>query len=71
LRLDGALASREATALRSTGGEGAVVEISCERVWREISNYLEGETSTELHARMEKHFKGGKHLRQCWKGLAT
>jgi hypothetical protein len=45
-----------------TSGEAVVVEISCERVWHEISNYLEGETSTELHARMEKHFKGCKHL---------
>ena len=40
------------------------MEISCERV----SNYLEGETSTELHTRMEKHFKGCKHCRRCWKG---
>jgi Putative zinc-finger len=38
-----------------------MVEISCERVWREISNYLEGETSTELRALMEEHFKGCKH----------
>jgi hypothetical protein len=38
-----------------------VVEISCEEVWREISNYLEGDISTELHARMEEHFKGCKH----------
>ena len=38
-----------------------VVEISCEEVWREISNYLEGETSVELHARMKQHFKGCKH----------
>jgi predicted anti-sigma-YlaC factor YlaD len=38
-----------------------VVEISCEEVWREISNYLEGEISAEMHARMEEHFKGCKH----------
>lgn len=38
-----------------------VVEISCEEVWREVSNYLEGETSAELRARMEEHFKGCKH----------
>ncbi len=44
------------------------VEISCERVWREISNYLEGETSTELHARMEKHFKGCKHCTAVLEG---
>jgi len=38
-----------------------VVEISCEEVWREISNYLEGEISAEMRARMEEHFKGCKH----------
>ena len=38
-----------------------VVEISCEEVWREISNYLEDETSAELRARMQEHFKGCKH----------
>ena len=38
-----------------------VVEISCEEVWREISNYLEGEISAELRARMEEHFKDCKH----------
>jgi predicted anti-sigma-YlaC factor YlaD len=38
-----------------------VVEISCEEIWREISNYLEGEISGEMRARMEEHFKGCKH----------
>jgi predicted anti-sigma-YlaC factor YlaD len=38
-----------------------VVEISCKEVWREISNYLEGEISGELRARMEEHFRGCKH----------
>lgn len=37
------------------------VEISCEEVWREISNYLEDDVSEKLRARMEAHFKGGKH----------
>jgi predicted anti-sigma-YlaC factor YlaD len=38
-----------------------VVEISCEEVWREVSNYLEGEANAELRVRMEEHFKGCKH----------
>jgi predicted anti-sigma-YlaC factor YlaD len=38
-----------------------VVEISCEEVWREISDYLEGVTSKKLRGRMEEHFKGCKH----------
>jgi hypothetical protein len=38
-----------------------VVEISCEEVWREVSNYLEGGANAELRVRMEEHFKGCKH----------
>ena len=38
-----------------------VIEISCEEVWREVSNYLEGEISAELRERMDEHFKGCKH----------
>ncbi len=30
--------------------------VSCEQVWQEISNYLEGEGSPELRAAMEAHF---------------
>lgn len=35
----------------------ATIEISCVEVWREISNYLEGEISPEIRERMEAHFK--------------
>jgi hypothetical protein len=38
-----------------------VTEISCEEVWREVSNYLDDEISSELRARMAEHFKGCKH----------
>lgn len=37
------------------------VEISCVEVWREISNYLAGEVSTELRQRMQAHFEVCKH----------
>ena len=40
---------------------GMVLEISCIHVWQEISNYLEGDVSTELRARMEAHFKNCEH----------
>jgi anti-sigma factor RsiW len=46
-----------------------VVEISCEEVWREISNYLEGEISAEMRARMEEHFKGCKHCTAVLDGI--
>jgi predicted anti-sigma-YlaC factor YlaD len=37
------------------------IEISCEHVWREISNYLEGDVDPELRARMEAHFRVCSH----------
>ena len=39
----------------------ATIEISCVEVWREISNYVEGEISSELRERMEEHFKNCAH----------
>ena len=39
----------------------ATVEISCVEVWREISNYLEGDVEPELRRRMEEHFRGCEH----------
>jgi hypothetical protein len=38
-----------------------VMEISCEEVWREVSNYLDDGITPELRARMQEHFKGCKH----------
>jgi Putative zinc-finger len=35
--------------------------VSCEEVWREISNYLDGELDPGLRAAMEEHFRGCKH----------
>jgi Putative zinc-finger len=34
--------------------------VNCEQVWREISNYLEGEVDPSLRAAMEEHFRGCK-----------
>lgn len=39
----------------------ATIEISCVEVWREISNYLDGDISPELRERMEAHFKACAH----------
>jgi anti-sigma factor (TIGR02949 family) len=38
-----------------------VIEISCLEVWREISNYVDGDVDPELRARMEAHFKVCAH----------
>jgi len=37
------------------------VEISCLHVWRELSNYIDGQVDPELRLRMEEHLKGCKH----------
>ena len=38
-----------------------IIEIGCEHVIREISNYIDGEITSELRARMEEHIRGCKH----------
>jgi predicted anti-sigma-YlaC factor YlaD len=45
-----------------------IIEISCVEVWKEISNYLDGEISPELRERMEAHFKGCAHCRAVLEG---
>jgi hypothetical protein len=32
--------------------------VNCEEVWREISNYLDGEVAPDLRAAMDEHFRG-------------
>jgi len=46
----------------------AVIEISCVEVWREISNYLDGEISAELRERMAAHFKVCAHCTAVLEG---
>ncbi len=37
------------------------IEIDCVEVWRQISNYLEGEVDPALRASMASHFKDCAH----------
>ena len=46
----------------------AIIEISCVEVWREISNYLDGEISAELRERMAAHFKVCAHCTAVLEG---
>jgi anti-sigma factor RsiW len=39
----------------------ATVEISCVEVWREISNYIDGDLDAGLRQRMAQHFKSCAH----------
>jgi anti-sigma factor (TIGR02949 family) len=45
-----------------------VIEISCLEVWKEISNYLDGEVDAEMCARMEAHFKACAHCKAVFDG---
>jgi hypothetical protein len=36
------------------------VKITCDEVWREISNYLEDEVTAGFRTRMDQHFRGCK-----------
>jgi anti-sigma factor RsiW len=45
------------------------IEISCVEVWREISNYLDGEISPEARERMEAHFKVCAHCTAVLDGM--
>lgn len=44
------------------------IEISCEHVWREISNLIDGAVDPQLRARMEEHFKGCAHCKAIYDG---
>ncbi len=43
--------------------------VSCEEVWREISNYLDGKVDPALRAAMEEHFRGCKHCTAVLDGM--
>src|ERR1700691_4005389 len=35
--------------------------VSCEEVWREVSNYLDGEVEPDLRVAIQKHIRGCRH----------
>jgi len=44
------------------------VEITCRQVWKQISNYLDGEVTPDLRKRLEKHFSNCHHCRAIMDG---
>jgi anti-sigma factor RsiW len=48
-----------------------IIEIDCEHVILQISNYIEGEISPELRARMEAHIQGCKHCTAILDGTSN
>jgi predicted anti-sigma-YlaC factor YlaD len=49
--------------------EPVQVEVSCRHVWKEISNYHDGEISSELRLRIQRHLDGCNHCRAIYDGL--
>jgi len=45
-----------------------MVVVTCEQIWHEISNYLEGDLGPELRAAMEEHMKGCKRCTAVLEG---
>jgi len=45
------------------------LEISCRQVWKEISNYCDGEVNEELRQRIAMHLDNCKHCRAVYDGL--
>ena len=45
-------------------------EISCQHVWREISNYIDGDLSRERRARIDAHLKTCSHCTAILNGTA-
>ncbi len=42
--------------------------VNCEQVWREISNYLEGDLEPSLRSALEEHFRGCKRCTAVLEG---
>lgn len=52
-------------------GNAHILEISCEEVILQISNYLEDDVSAELRGRMEEHIRGCKHCAAILDGTSN
>jgi hypothetical protein len=45
-----------------------IIEISCEEVWQELSNYIDNDLPEELRTRMDAHFRKCKHCTAIYDG---
>ncbi len=48
--------------------EASPQELKCEQVWREISNYLEGDVDASLRVAMDQHFRTCQRCRSVLEG---
>ena len=45
-----------------------VVEIECRQVWKELSNYMEGDLMPEMRNRITRHLTGCRHCTAIYDG---
>jgi anti-sigma factor (TIGR02949 family) len=48
--------------------ERQLAEIDCREVWKEITNYIEGDTTSELRERVDRHLKECPHCKAVYDG---
>jgi anti-sigma factor (TIGR02949 family) len=45
-----------------------LVEIDCREVWREITNYMEGDLTAEMRERVDRHLRECPHCKAVYDG---
>jgi len=45
-----------------------LLEIACEEVWRELTNYMEGDVTAEMRERIAQHLSACAHCRAIYDG---
>ena len=53
----------------SVSKKTSVIEIDCQQVQRELSNYLEGDLTPELRLQIESHLAGCRHCAAVHDGM--
>ena len=48
--------------------EKQLVEIDCPEVWKEITDYIEGDLTPEMRERVDRHLKGCPHCKAVYDG---
>ena len=48
--------------------DNQLVEIECREVWKEITNYIEGDLTPEMRERVGRHLKECRHCKAVYDG---
>ena len=53
---------------KAVDGQEHLVEITCQEVWRELTNYMEDDVTAELRERIAQHLSMCAHCRAVYDG---